>query len=159
MANMSTKSTTSVQTTGTPAASYGPALAVLTTLFFIWGSLTSLNDVLIPFAQHVFTLNLAQSMLIQTAFFLAYFIISLPAAKIIDWIGYKRAIIVGLSTMIAACLLVYPAAKIPSFPFFLTALMVLAAGITVLQVAANPYVAVLGRPETASSRLNLDPGI
>jgi len=155
MATMSTKSSTSVQTSGATTASYGPALAVLTTLFFIWGSLTSLNDVLIPFAQHVFTLNLAQSMLIQTAFFLAYFIISLPAAKIIDWIGYKRAIIVGLSTMIAACLLVYPAAKIPSFPFFLTALMVLAAGITVLQVAANPYVAVLGRPETASSRLNL----
>jgi len=154
MATMSTKSSPSVQTSGV-AASYGPALAVLTTLFFIWGSLTSLNDVLIPFAQHVFTLNLAQSMLIQTAFFLAYFIISLPAAKIIDWIGYKRAIIVGLSTMVAACLLVYPAAKIPSFPFFLTALMVLAAGITVLQVAANPYVAVLGRPETASSRLNL----
>ncbi|MCU1271365.1 MAG: putative mannose transporter, family [Acidobacteriaceae bacterium] len=154
MATMSTKSSPSVQTSGV-AASYGPALTVLTTLFFIWGSLTSLNDVLIPFAQHVFTLNLAQSMLIQTAFFLAYFIISLPAAKIIDWIGYKRAIIVGLSTMVAACLLVYPAAKIPSFPFFLTALMVLAAGITVLQVAANPYVAVLGRPQTASSRLNL----
>src|SRR5213082_667 len=155
MATMSSKSNAPVQTSGPVAASYGPALAVLTTLFFIWGSLTSLNDVLIPFAQHVFTLNLAQSMLIQTAFFLAYFIISLPAAKIIDWIGYKRAIIVGLSTMIAACLLVYPAAKIPSFPFFLTALMVLAAGITVLQVAANPYVSVLGRPETASSRLNL----
>jgi MFS transporter, FHS family, L-fucose permease len=155
MATMSTKNSASVQTSGAIAASYGPALAVLTTLFFIWGSLTSLNDVLIPFAQHVFTLNLAQSMLIQTAFFLAYFIISLPAAKIIDWIGYKRAIIVGLSTMVAACLLVYPAAKIPSFPFFLTALMVLAAGITVLQVAANPYVAVLGRPQTASSRLNL----
>jgi MFS transporter, FHS family, L-fucose permease len=154
MATISTKSSPTVQTSGV-AASYGPALTVLTTLFFIWGSLTSLNDVLIPFAQHVFTLNLAQSMLIQTAFFLAYFIISLPAAKIIDWIGYKRAIIVGLSTMVAACLLVYPAAKIPSFPFFLTALMVLAAGITVLQVAANPYVAVLGRPQTASSRLNL----
>ena len=134
---------------------YGPALAVLTTLFFIWGSLTSLNDVLIPFAQHVFSLRLAASMLIQTAFFSAYFIFSIPSAKIIDWIGYKRAIIVGLSTMVAACLLFYPAAKIPSFPFFLTALMVLAAGITVLQVAANPYVAVLGRPETASSRLNL----
>ena len=144
-----------MRSTGPGSVSYAPALAVLTTLFFIWGSLTSLNDVLIPFAQHVFTLNLAQSMLIQTAFFLAYFIISLPAAKIIDWIGYKRAIIVGLSTMVAACLLVYPAAKIPSFPFFLTALMVLAAGITVLQVAANPYVAVLGKPETASSRLNL----
>lgn len=155
MAMTSGNNPTTVQSSGNSAGGYGPALAVLTTLFFIWGSLTSLNDVLIPFAQHVFKLNLAQSFLIQTAFFLAYFIISLPAAKIIDWVGYKRAIIVGLSTMVAACLLVYPAAKIPSFPFFLTALMVLAAGITVLQVAANPYVAVLGRPETASSRLNL----
>ena len=134
---------------------YKSALTVITTLFFIWGALTSLNDVLIPFAQHVFKLQLAASMLIQTAFFSAYFIFSFPAAKIIDWIGYKRAIIVGLATMIAACLLFYPSAKLPSFPFFLAALMVLAAGITVLQVAANPYVAVLGRPETASSRLNL----
>src|SRR5579859_1653588 len=111
--------------TGTSAApsgtgqSYAPALAALTTLFFVWGSLTSLNDVLIPFAQNVFRLNLAESFLIQTAFFLAYFIFSIPSARIIDWIGYKRAIIVGLSTMVAACLLVYPAAKIPSFPFFL----------------------------------------
>jgi FHS family L-fucose permease-like MFS transporter len=135
--------------------SYRAPLAVLTTLFFIWGSLTSLNDVLIPFAQNVFNLNLAQSFLIQTAFFLAYFIFSIPSAKIIDWIGYKRAIVVGLSTMVAACLLVYPAAKIPSFPFFLAALLILAAGITVLQVAANPYVAVLGSPKTASSRLVL----
>lgn len=155
MAINTTQTSASTRSTPSGPASYGPALAVLTTLFFIWGSLTSLNDVLIPFAQHVFSLNLAESMLIQTAFFLAYFVISLPAAKIIDWIGYKRAIIVGLSTMVAACLLVYPAARIPSFPFFLTALMILAAGITVLQVAANPYVAVLGRPETASSRLNL----
>jgi FHS family L-fucose permease-like MFS transporter len=155
MAITSAKAGVAVQTSGAGSASYGPALAVLTTLFFIWGSLTSLNDVLIPFAQHVFSLNLAESMLIQTAFFLAYFIFSIPSAKIIDWIGYKRAIIVGLSTMVAACLLVYPAARIPSFPFFLSALMILAAGITVLQVAANPYVAVLGRPETASSRLNL----
>ncbi|MBV9183385.1 MAG: sugar MFS transporter [Acidobacteria bacterium] len=145
-------SSTSINQTAT---NYGPALAVLTTLFFIWGSLTSLNDVLIPFAQHVFNLRLAASMLIQTAFFSAYFIFSIPSARIIDWIGYKRAIIVGLSTMVAACLLFYPAARIPSFPFFLTALMILAAGITVLQVAANPYVAVLGRAETASSRLNL----
>src|SRR5690242_17278687 len=90
---------------------YGPALAVLTTLFFVWGSLTSLNDVLIPFAQNVFSLNLTQSFLIQTAFFFAYFIFSIPSARIIDWIGYKRAIVVGLSTMVAACLLVYPAAK------------------------------------------------
>jgi MFS transporter, FHS family, L-fucose permease len=155
MALNTAQTSTPTRTASAASANYGPALAVLTTLFFIWGSLTSLNDVLIPFAQHVFSLNLAESMLIQTAFFLAYFVISLPAAKIIGWIGYKRAIIVGLSTMVAACLLVYPAARIPSFPFFLAALMILAAGITVLQVAANPYVAVLGRPETASSRLNL----
>lgn len=141
--------------TSSSTPNYGPALAVLTTLFFIWGSLTSLNDVLIPFAQNVFHLAIDASMLIQTAFFSAYFIFSVPSAKIIDWIGYKRAIISGLGTMIAACLLFYPAARIPSFAFFLIALVVLAAGITVLQVAANPYVAVLGRPETASSRLNL----
>ena len=139
----------------TTGGSYVPALAVLTTLFFIWGSLTSLNDVLIPFAQNVFNLSLDESALIQTAFFFAYFIFSFPSAKLIDWIGYKRSIIAGLSIMVGACLLVYPAAKIPSFPFFLAAVLVLATGITVLQVAANPYVAVLGRPATASSRLNL----
>src|SRR5437660_8959717 len=138
-----------------PAASYGGPLAILTTLFFMWGSLTSLNDVLIPYAQHVFDLSLAKSMLIQTAFFLAYFVFSVPSSKIIDWLGYKKAIVVGLLLMVIACLLVYPAAKIPSFPFFLTALLILAAGITVLQVAANPYVAVLGSPKTASSRLVL----
>jgi len=136
-------------------AGYGSALAVVTTLFFMWGSLTSLNDVLIPYAQHVFNIRLAASMLIQTAFFSAYFIFSIPASRIIDWVGYKKAIIVGLGTMIVACLGFYPAAKIPSFPFFLAALIILATGITILQVAANPYVAVLGKPETGSSRLNL----
>jgi len=137
------------------AANYVGPLAVLTTLFFMWGSLTSLNDVLIPYAQHVFKIELAASMLIQTAFFSAYFVFSIPAAKIIDWIGYKKAIVVGLLTMVVACLGFFPAAKIPSFPFFLAALILLATGITILQVAANPYVAVLGKPETASSRLNL----
>jgi len=121
----------------------------------MWGSLTSLNDVLIPYVQHVFNIRLAASMLIQTAFFSAYFFFSIPSAKIIDWIGYKRAIVVGLLTMVTACLFFYPAAKIPSFPFFLAALIILATGITILQVAANPYVAVLGPPQTASSRLNL----
>ena len=134
---------------------YTGALAIITTLFFVWGSLTSLNDVLIPYVQHVFKIKLAASMLIQTAFFSAYFIVSIPASKVISWIGYKRAILVGLGTMVVACLCFYPAAKVPSFPFFLGALIVLAMGITVLQVAANPYVAVLGNPRTASSRLNL----
>lgn len=155
MAITSVSSSKPSNPSNTNGASYGPALTVLTTLFFIWGSLTSLNDVIIPFAQNTFNLNIAESMLIQTAFFLAYFVFSIPSAKIIDWIGYKRAIIVGLGTMVVACLMFYPAAKIPSFPFFLTGFFVLAGGITVLQVAANPYVAVLGRPETASSRLVL----
>src|SRR5258708_24766873 len=143
------------ETEKAPVASYGGPLAILTTLFFMWGSLTSLNDVLIPYAQHVFNLRLAASMLIQTAFFSAYFVFSIPSAKIIDWLGYKKAIVVGLLTMVIACLAFYPAAKIPSFPFFLAALIVLATGITILQVAANPYVAVLGSSKTASSRLVL----
>jgi MFS transporter, FHS family, L-fucose permease len=153
MAIATTKSTNAVVKEA--PQSYIGALAVLTTLFFMWGSLTSLNDVLIPFAQNVFKVRFDASLLIQTAFFSAYFVVSLPAAKIIDWIGYKRAILVGLGTMIVACLGFYPAAKIPSYPLFLAALIILAAGITILQVAANPYVSVLGRPETASSRLNL----
>lgn len=147
-----TSTTVTAPSTG---SSYRAALCVITTLFFMWGSLTSLNDVLIPYAQHVFKIKLDASMLIQTAFFSAYFVFSIPSSKIIDWIGYKKAIVVGLMTMVVACLAFYPAAKIPSFAFFLVALVILAAGITILQVAANPYVAVLGKPETASSRLNL----
>ncbi len=137
------------------APSYRAALSIVTTLFFMWGSLTSLNDVLIPYAQRAFDLGIDASMLIQTAFFSAYFVFSVPSSKIIDWLGYRKAVVVGLLTMVIACLGFYPAAKIPSFPFFLAALIVLATGITILQVAANPYVAVLGKPQTASSRLNL----
>jgi FHS family L-fucose permease-like MFS transporter len=133
----------------------GTPLAVVTTLFFMWGALTSLNDVLIPHFQHVFKLDLKFSMLVQTAFFASYFVFSLPSAKIIDWMGYHRAMVTGLLVMGLGAFLFVPAAKVPSFPLFLTALVVLAAGITLLQVAANPYVAVLGNPETASSRLNL----
>ncbi|HTQ97197.1 MAG TPA: sugar MFS transporter [Candidatus Acidoferrum sp.] len=138
-----------------PSRSYLGPLAIVTTLFFMWGSLTSLNDVLIPYAQHVFKIRLAASMLIQTAFFSAYFFFSIPASKIINKIGYKKSIVVGLFIMVVACLGFFPAARVPSFPFFLFALICLATGITVLQVAANPYVAVLGKPQTASSRLNL----
>ncbi len=141
--------------TGEAPANYGTPLTVVTTLFFMWGSLTSLNDVLIPHFQHVFKLNLAFSMLVQTAFFSSYFVFSLPSAKIIDWMGYQKAMVTGLLVMGVGAFLFVPAAKVPSFGLFLTALIVLAAGITLLQVAANPYVAVLGRPETASSRLNL----
>ena len=135
--------------------SYNAPLAVVTTLFFMWGFLTCLNDILVPHLKPIFDLNYARVMLIQFAFFGAYFIFSLPSARIVDWIGYQRSMVVGLLTMGLGAFLFVPAASVPSFPLFLGALIVLAAGITCLQVAANPYVTVLGRPETASSRLNL----
>src|ERR1700685_2446022 len=137
------------------SGSYGAPLAVVTTLFFMWGFLTCLNDILVPHLKPIFDLNYTRIMLIQSAFFGAYFLFSIPSAKIIDWIGYQRSMVVGLLTMGAGAFLFVPAASVPSYPLFLGALIVLAAGITCLQVAANPYVTVLGKPETASSRLNL----
>jgi len=136
------------------SSSTGP-LAVVTTLFFMWGFLTCLNDILVPHLKPIFDLNYAEVMLIQFAFFGAYFLFSIPSAKVIDWIGYQRSMVVGLLTMGVGAFLFVPAASAPSYPLFLVALIVLAAGITCLQVAANPYVTVLGKPETASSRLNL----
>jgi MFS transporter, FHS family, L-fucose permease len=135
--------------------SYGAALATVTTLFFMWGFLTCLNDILVPHLKSIFDLNYTKVMLIQFAFFGAYFIFSIPSAKIIDMIGYQRSMVAGLLTMGLGAFLFVPAASVPSYPLFLGALIVLAAGITCLQVAANPYVTVLGKPETASSRLNL----
>src|SRR5271165_2827978 len=135
--------------------SYLAPLATVTTLFFMWGFLTCLNDILVPHLKSIFDLSYFRVMLIQFAFFGAYFIFSIPSAKIIDWIGYQKSMVVGLLTMGLGAFLFVPAASVPSFPLFLGALIVLAAGITCLQVAANPYVTVLGRPETASSRLNL----
>src|ERR1700677_5123579 len=136
-------------------SSYRGPLAVVTTLFFMWGFLTCLNDILVPHLKPIFDLNYAEVMLIQFAFFGAYFLFSIPSAKVIDWIGYQRSMVVGLLTMGVGAFLFVPAASVPSFPLFLVALIVLAAGITCLQVAANPYVTILGKPETASSRLNL----
>jgi MFS transporter, FHS family, L-fucose permease len=135
--------------------SYGAPLATVTTLFFMWGFLTCLNDILVPHLKPIFDLNYTKVMLIQFAFFGAYFLFSIPSAKIIDWIGYQRSMVVGLLVMGLGAFLFVPAASVPSYPLFLGALIVLAAGITCLQVAANPYVTVLGKPETASSRLNL----
>ncbi len=137
------------------AATQRVALTVVTTLFFMWGFITVLNDVLVPHLKSIFDLTYAKVMLIQFAFFTAYFIFSLPAAKIVDVLGYKKTMVVGLFTMGIGALLFIPAASVPSYPLFLGALMVVAAGITALQVAANPYVAVLGPSATASSRLNL----
>jgi len=145
----------SPQTPAAPNSTDKAALSVLTTLFFMWGFLTALNDILVPHLKGIFELNYAEVMLVQFAFFSAYFIFSIPSGKLIDSIGYKRAMVAGLATMGLGSLLFIPAASVPSFPLFLAALITLAAGITCLQVAANPYVAVLGPPSTASSRLNL----
>lgn len=131
------------------------AMAMVTTLFFMWGFVTCLNDILIPHLKSIFELNYAEVMLVQFAFFSGYAIFALPAGKIIDFIGYKRSMVLGLLTMALGAILFIPAASVPAFPFFLAALIIVAAGMTVLQVSANPYVSVLGPPQTASSRLNL----
>jgi MFS transporter, FHS family, L-fucose permease len=138
-----------------PASSYTGAMAMVTTLFFMWGFITCLNDILIPHLKSIFDLNYAQAMLVQFAFFSGYFLFALPSGKIIEKIGYKRSMVAGLMTIALGAILFLPAASLASFPFFLTALMIVAAGITLLQVSANPYVSVLGPPQTASSRLNL----
>src|SRR5271169_5845644 len=140
---------------GAVAPNYRRPLTIVTTLFFMWGFLTCLNDILVPHLKPIFDLNYGQVMLIQFAFFGAYFLFSIPSARVIDWIGYQRSMVVGLLTMGVGAFLFVPAAAVPSYPLFLMALIVLAAGITCLQVAANPYVTILGKPETASSRLNL----
>ncbi len=131
------------------------ALVVVTGLFFMWGFLTCLNDILVPHLKVVFSLNYVEASLIQFVFFGAYFVMSLPAGKIVAWLGYQRGMVAGLVTAAVGTLLFYPAASLISYPYFLGALFVLASGITILQVAANPFVAALGKPETASSRLNL----
>lgn len=134
---------------------YSFALTVLTSLFFMWGFLTCLNDILIPHLKAVFDLNYTQAMLIQFCFFFAYFVISLPSGKIVEKIGYQKGIVVGLVVAGLGTLLFYPAAGLRSYPLFLFAFFILASGITLLQVAANPYVAILGKPDLASSRLNM----
>jgi MFS transporter, FHS family, L-fucose permease len=156
MANVNTSTaTTAPSYSPAPASTNVAAMAMVTTLFFFWGFVTVLNDILVPHLKSIFDLNYAKVMLIQFAFFSAYFIFSIPSAKIVDAIGYKKTMVTGLFTMGVGALLFIPAASAASFPLFLVALMTLAAGITALQVAANPYVAVLGPAQTASSRLNL----
>ncbi len=156
--------TPQVSTTATPIQSipsaavspnYTRPLTIVTSLFFMWGFLTCLNDILIPHLKSIFELSYAKAMLIQFAFFSAYFLFSVPWSKIVNTIGYKATMVVGLLTMAVGAFLFVPAAAAVSYPLFLTALLILAAGITGLQVSANPYVDLLGKPETASSRLDL----
>jgi MFS transporter, FHS family, L-fucose permease len=133
----------------------GFALAVVTTVFFMWGFVTVLNDILVPHLKALFNLNYTQTMLIQFTFFSAYFLMSIPSARVLARIGYQMSIVAGLAVMGGGALLFVPAASAASYPLFLAALWVLASGITLLQVAANPYVAQLGPPAKGSSRLNL----
>ena len=135
--------------------SYLAPLVALTSLFFMWGLITSLNDILIPHLKAAFTLNYTEATLIQLASFGAYFVMSVPSGWLVERIGYKRGIIVGLLVAAVGCVAFYPAAAAASYVLFLGALFVLASGITLLQVAANPYVTILGPARTASSRLTL----
>jgi FHS family L-fucose permease-like MFS transporter len=138
-----------------PAGGYRFALISLTTLFFMWGFITCLNDILIPYLKGAFNLSYTQAMLIQFCFFSAYFIVSLPAGMIVSKIGYQKGIVLGLAIACVGCLMFYPAAAHGIYAVFLIALFVLASGITILQVSANPYVTALGNPDTASSRLTM----
>jgi MFS transporter, FHS family, L-fucose permease len=131
------------------------AMSIATMLFFMWGFLTCLNDILIPHLKAIFDLNYAQAMLVQFCFFSSYFLFALPAGKLVEWRGYKGTMVIGLLVMATGAFLFLPASSAASFGLFLSALVILAAGITSLQVAANPYVANLGPPETSSARLNL----
>ena len=134
---------------------YTPALVALTSLFFMWGLITSLNDILIPHLKALFDLSYVEAMLIQFCFFGAYFVMSFPSGYLVERVGYRTGIVIGLTVAGIGCAAFYPAAAAHSYVLFLGALFVLASGITLLQVAANPYVAILGEPRTAASRLNL----
>ena len=138
-----------------PRSTHTFALTSLTTLFFMWGFLTCLNDILIPYLKGMFSLNYTQAMLVQFCFFGAYFVMSIPAGKLVSKIGYQFGIVVGLVVASIGCALFYPAAEAHVYELFLLALFVLASGITILQVSANPYVSVLGPAKTASSRLTM----
>jgi FHS family L-fucose permease-like MFS transporter len=136
-------------------ASYGRALALLASLFFMWGFITVINNTLLPHLRSVFDLNYTQTTLIESTWFIGYLVASIPSAKLIERIGYQRALVVGLAVMTFGSLLMVPAARIPSYEVTLAALFIVACGIALLQVAANPYVAVIGPPESSESRLTL----
>jgi MFS transporter, FHS family, L-fucose permease len=155
MAGSTQETSSATVANGQPQGKQTFAFIAMTCLFFFWGFITVLNDILIPFLKESFDLNYTQAMLVQFCFFGAYFIVSPFAGRIIDKVGYQQGIVLGLLTTASGCLLFYPSAGFHSYALFLFAFFVLAAGITVLQVAANPYVAALGSEKTAASRLNL----
>jgi FHS family L-fucose permease-like MFS transporter len=134
---------------------YGPALTLLASLFFMWGFITVINGTLLPHLRSVFELSYFQAALIESVWFIAYFFASIPSALLIERIGYKKSLVTGLLIMAAGSVGMTLGAILPSYGVTLLMLFVIASGITLLQVAANPYVAVIGKPETASARLNL----
>ena len=142
-------------TSTAPQPRYTSALSAVTTLFFLWGFITCLNDILIPYLKAIFQLSFAQANLINGCFFGAYFLMSIPAGKLVARVGYKRGMLIGFGVAAVGAYLFYPAAAQRAYGLFLGALFVLASGITVLQVAANPYVAILGPARSASARLTL----
>src|ERR1019366_5210328 len=149
MATRSTPPTTS----DTPSY-LGPFITVAV-LFFIFGFITNLNMALVPHLRSIFDLPYKWAMLAESAFFLAYFVFSSPTSKLIEMIGYKKTMVVSLFIQVVGCLMFVPAANLVSFPLFLTAIFVVGAGVTALQTAANPYVAILGPEHSAPIRLTL----
>ena len=140
---------------GNATLSYRPALMLLASLFFMWGFITVINGTLLPHLRSVFELSYTQTTLIESVWFIAYFVASVPSAFLIERVGYKKAIVLGLVIMAVGALGMVPAARIPSYEVTLLALFTIACGIALLQVAANPYVAVIGPPESSESRLTL----
>ena len=134
------------------------AFIFLVTLFFMWAMLTAMNDILVPFVKELFDFGYTEAALVQFCFFGAFALMAIPAAKILERVGYRKGIVIGLALMGVGSFLFYPASIAVYYPLFLGALFILATGVTMLQVAANPYVALLGPPETAASRLNLAQG-
>jgi FHS family L-fucose permease-like MFS transporter len=149
---MATRSTPPAAAT---APSYTGPFITVAVLFFIFGFITNLNMALVPHLRSIFDLPYAWAMLAESAFFLAYFVFASPTSKLIETIGYKRTMVVSLFIQVVGCLLFVPAAKMVSFPLFLTAVFIVGAGVTALQTAANPYVAILGPEQTAPIRLTL----
>jgi FHS family L-fucose permease-like MFS transporter len=147
--------TGSTERSDATGVNYTSALSLLATLFFMWGFITVINGTLLPHLRSVFDLSYTQTTLIESVWFIAYFFASIPSAKLIERVGYQKSMVIGLGMMAVGALVMVPAARLPSYEVTLFALFVIASGITLLQVAANPYVAVVGKPETASSRLNL----
>ncbi len=136
-------------------SNYAKPLALLASLFFMWGFITVINNTLLPHLRSVFELNYTKTTLIESVWFIAYAVASMPSAFLIERVGYKKAIVIGLLIMAVGAVGMVPSAQIPSFELTLLSLFVIACGIALLQVAANPYVAVIGPPETSESRLTL----